>query len=81
MLLKTTWLPGLILYPIVLLLIVNPNRLTDYFSKPVNAFTELGTSFAGLQAVDYLILGSGLIGAIISGFTIKLLRQKGYRMF
>ncbi|AMA71998.1 MULTISPECIES: YuiB family protein [Aneurinibacillus] len=31
--------------------------------------------------VDYVMLTSGLVGAIASGWTIKTLRMKGYRMF
>jgi uncharacterized membrane protein YqjE len=31
--------------------------------------------------VDYVMLISGLLGAIASGWTIKTLRMKGYRMF
>lgn len=83
MLLKTTWLPGAIIYPVVVLLIVNPetNKLVHYFTQPGIAFSELGSSIMGLKFIDYLILGAGLVGAIISGVTIKLLRQKGYRMF
>jgi hypothetical protein len=30
---------------------------------------------------DYVMLTSGLLGAISSGWTIKMLRTKGYRMF
>jgi hypothetical protein len=34
-----------------------------------------------LQFVDYTILSFGLIGAILSGVTVRILRTKGYRMF
>lgn len=34
-----------------------------------------------LQFVDYTILSFGLIGAILSGITVRILRTKGYRMF
>ncbi|GEN35172.1 MULTISPECIES: YuiB family protein [Aneurinibacillus] len=33
------------------------------------------------HVVDYVMLTSGLLGAIASGWTIKILRMKGYRMF
>ncbi|MBN6186661.1 hypothetical protein JQN58_06605 [Aneurinibacillus sp. BA2021] len=33
------------------------------------------------HVVDYVMLISGLLGAIASGWTIKMLRTKGYRMF
>jgi hypothetical protein len=34
-----------------------------------------------LLMVDYIVLTSGLVGAILSGVTIRFLRAKGYRMF
>ena len=34
-----------------------------------------------LLIVDYIVLTSGLVGAILSGVTIRVLRAKGYRMF
>ena len=34
-----------------------------------------------LHTVDIVILASGLVGAIISGFVIKILRKQGYQMF
>ena len=43
----------------------------------VYMFVERG----GLQLVDWIILSAGMIGALLSGWTIKLLRAKGYRMF
>lgn len=38
-------------------------------------------SMGKLLPVDYIILTSGLAGAILSGVTIRTLRAKGYRMF
>ncbi|MBO8171755.1 MAG: hypothetical protein H0Z33_07690 [Bacillaceae bacterium] len=35
----------------------------------------------GMKLIDYIVLGSGLIGAVLSGWTIKTLRNRGYRMF
>ncbi|MGI6126169.1 MAG: YuiB family protein [Planifilum sp.] len=43
----------------------------------VYMFVERG----GLKLVDWIILSAGMIGALLSGWTIKLLRAKGYRMF
>ena len=43
----------------------------------VYKFVERG----GLKPVDWIILSSGMIGALLSGWTIKMLRAKGYRMF
>jgi uncharacterized SAM-binding protein YcdF (DUF218 family) len=65
MLLKTTWLPGAILYPLVVVLMVS------YYGK----------GFSELLFVDIIILFSGLVGTLASGLTIKILREKGYRMF
>ncbi len=38
-------------------------------------------SMGSLLVVDYIILASGLAGAVLSGVTIRMLRAKGYRMF
>jgi hypothetical protein len=43
----------------------------------VYMFVERG----GLKLVEWIILSAGMIGALLSGWTIKLLRAKGYRMF
>lgn len=43
----------------------------------VYMFMESG----GLKPVDWIILSAGMIGALLSGWTIKMLRAKGYRMF
>ena len=43
----------------------------------VYMFVERG----GLKLVDWIILSAGMIGALLSGWTIKTLREKGYRMF
>ena len=37
--------------------------------------------FGQLLTVDYIILTSGLIGALLSGVVIQTLRSKGYKMF
>ncbi|WP_025027961.1 YuiB family protein [Caldalkalibacillus mannanilyticus] len=65
MLLKTTWFPGAILYPLIVVVMVS------YY----------GQGFGSLLMVDIIILSSGLIGALLSGYIIKVLRQRGYRMF
>jgi len=65
MLLKTTWFPGAVLYPIIVVIMV----------------VFYGNGLGSLLAVDIAILLSGLVGALLSGYTIKVLREKGYRMF
>ncbi|EGL84163.1 hypothetical protein CathTA2_0277 [Caldalkalibacillus thermarum TA2.A1] len=81
MLLKTTWLPGLILYPLVVLLIVSDVPLKGYITNPGESLARLGEKLMGLLMVDYIILGAGFIGALLSGLSIQMLRARGYRMF
>lgn len=81
MLLRTTWFPGLIVYPLVVLIIVSDVSFWSYFTQPLQSFAHLGNQLISLKIVDYLILSAGLGGAILSGITIKVLRKKGYRMF
>ncbi len=81
MLLKTTWLPGLIIYPVVVFTIVSDVPFGKYFSEPAQSFARFGERLGGLLFVDYVILTAGLLGAILSGVTIRILRARGYRMF
>ncbi|MET0786468.1 MAG: YuiB family protein [Paenisporosarcina sp.] len=80
MLLRMTWLMAIV-YPIVVILIVDEVDIFDYFTKPVVAFQALGDKLTSLHFADITILTSGLIGAIIAGIVIKLLRKNGYQMF
>lgn len=80
MLLRMTWLMAII-YPVVVVLIIDQVRFYEYFTKPSYAFGLLGEKIVSLHAVDIVILLSGLVGAIISGFVIKALRRQGYQMF
>jgi hypothetical protein len=69
MLMKTTWFPivGYVIFVIALI------------------YWSWGTDFIGALANyslgDYLPLISGLAGAVGSGYVIRLLRQKGFKMF
>jgi hypothetical protein len=81
MLLKTTWFPGVLLYPIVVVLIVNDLNLSQYVASPLSSFAHLGLRFTELPLVDYVILFMGLVGALLSGVAIRMLRVRGYRMF
>lgn len=81
MLLKTTWLPGLLLYPLVVILFVTDVPLGQYVLHPLSSFSRLGEELASLLWVDYLVLGAGLVGAVLSGVSIRMLRQRGFRMF
>jgi len=80
MVLRSTWMMAVI-YPIIVIWIVNPASFTDYFTSPAASFSSIGPSLASLQLVDGLILGSGLIGAIIAGISVRMLRVRGYQMF
>ena len=80
MLLRMTWLMAII-YPIVVILIIDEVKMYEYFTKPKYAFQLLGQKVMALHTVDIVILSSGLVGAIISGIVIKLLRKQGYQMF
>lgn len=72
MLLKTTWFP-IYFYIIVVV------PLAVYWQYDANvSFTA---NLAAYHLVDYLTGIAGLIGSFAGGATIKMLRDKGYRMF
>lgn len=80
MLLRSTWFMAII-YPIIVILIIDKVSFFDYFFKPASAFGQLADRLISLQTADVIILVSGLLGAIIAGLSIKLLRKNGYQMF
>jgi hypothetical protein len=80
MLLKMTWIMAII-YPIIAIFIVDKVRFIEYFQNSKESFIDLGRRMSNLAPADLLIISSGLAGAICAGFTIKLLRKKGYLMF
>ena len=80
MLLRMTWLMALV-YPVVVILIIDEVEFFDYFISPVKAFQALGDKLVSLTLVDIVVLSGGLLGAIIAGFVIKSLRKNGYQMF
>lgn len=80
MLLRMSWIMAII-YPIVAIFIVDKVRFIEYFTNSSSAFRQLGHRFVSLGAADLIILVSGLAGAVVAGFTIKLLRKNGYLMF
>jgi hypothetical protein len=73
MLMKTTWFP---IYGYILLVI----GLLIYWWRDSEAGNFLD-SLAGYSWADYLTAAGGLIGAILSGFAIRTLRSKGFKMF
>lgn len=80
MLLRMTWLMAIV-YPIVVLLIIDDVGFFDYFTDPGNSFSMLGDTLASLTATDIAVLLSGFAGAITSGIVMKVLRKMGYQMF
>lgn len=80
MLLRMSWIMAII-YPIVFIFIVDDVRFIEYFRETGSSFRALGEKVASLAAADISILLSGLLGAILSGVVIRLLRAKGYQMF
>ncbi|HLR81201.1 MAG TPA: YuiB family protein [Bacillota bacterium] len=80
MLLRRTWLMAII-YPFIVVLIVNDASFVDYFTSPMVSFSSAFKRFAGITVVDILILSAGFFGTIVSGYVIKYLRKSGYQMF
>ncbi|WP_028547376.1 MULTISPECIES: YuiB family protein [unclassified Paenibacillus] len=71
MLMKTTWFP---IYGYIALVI----GLVIYWGWETGSLT---TNLSEYSFADYIPAIGGLIGAILSGSTIKSLREKGFRMF
>jgi hypothetical protein len=80
MILRATWVMAII-YPIVVILIVDNTGIFNYFVSPLASFATLGQDLIGLKLVDIIILLSGMTGAVLSGVVIRMLRERGYRMF
>jgi Putative membrane protein len=80
MLLRTTWLMSLV-YPLVVILIIDNVSFWSYFTSPADSFSQLPDRIVALEAFDLIVLLAGLVGTIVAGIVIKILRQKGYQMF
>ncbi len=80
MLLRMTWIMT-IAYPIVILFVIDDVPMVNYFKDPITSFEKMGDKVLHLQVADVLILLAGLAGTIVSGFVMKALRKRGYRMF
>ena len=80
MLLRMTWLMAVV-YPIVVVFIVDDVSFLDYIFKPGSAFPALLDKLQALQIVDIAILSGGFAGAIVAGIVMIILRKNGYRMF
>ncbi|GIO24922.1 YuiB family protein [Oceanobacillus sp. J11TS1] len=80
MLLRRTWLMAC-LYPVIMIFVIDNISFFSYFTNTGEAFSALGDRIVGLTAADIIILLSGFIGTIVSGFVIRFLRKSGYQMF
>ncbi|PKR78113.1 hypothetical protein CEY16_09355 [Halalkalibacillus sediminis] len=80
MLLRATWIMSIV-FPIVVVLIVDEVSIMSYFTSPGSSFAMLGEQLVNLKVFDMIILTAGFIGTIVSGIVIKLLRKNGYQMF
>jgi hypothetical protein len=74
MLMKTTWFP---VYGYIILAI----GLLIYWSRGTESSGGWLAGLAGYSWADYTTAVGGLIGAILSGFAIRTLRDKGFKMF
>jgi purine-cytosine permease-like protein len=80
MLFRSSWIM-VILFPFIAIYFVNKAKLIHYVKNPGETFGNLGNNFSHLGAFDIVILSSGLAGALLAGIVIKMLRNRGYRMF
>src|SRR5699024_12771343 len=80
MILKMTWLMAYV-YPVIVLWIIGRVSLFDYISEPGESFNILWQNIIGISVYDIIILGSGFIGIILAGMTIRYLRKAGYQMY
>ncbi|PYZ92931.1 hypothetical protein CR194_14930 [Salipaludibacillus keqinensis] len=80
MLLRSTWTMAVI-YPIVIFFIVDQSGFFSYFREPSSSFSDLWNSLTALTTADVIILIAGMVGAILSGIAIRMLRSRGYQMF
>lgn len=80
MLLRMTWLMAIV-YPIIVVLIIDEVSFLDYIFKAGTAFPLLLDKLQALHIVDIVILSGGFLGAIVAGIVMIYLRKAGYRMF
>ena len=80
MILKMTWIMAYV-YPVIVLWIIGRVSLFDYIASPGESFGILWENIIGISIYDVVILGSGFIGIILAGMTIRYLRKAGYQMF
>ncbi len=80
MILRSTWVMAVI-YPLIVIFIVDDVKFYEYIISPIVSFSALGQDLIALKLVDIIVLTSGLVGAILAGVVIRMLRARGYQMF
>ncbi|WP_088006535.1 YuiB family protein [Indiicoccus explosivorum] len=80
MLLRVTWFMAIV-YPVVVLLIIDEVGFFDYITDSGRSFSLLGDRAASLAPADIAILTAGFAGAVTAGIVMRILRKMGYRMF
>lgn len=80
MILKTTWLM-VVVYPFIIILLMDEISTFNYLTQPVQSFQAAYQGITSLGLPDILMLSGGFIGVILAGFTIRFLRNAGYKMF
>ncbi|MGL4521211.1 MAG: YuiB family protein [Bacilli bacterium] len=80
MILRTKW-AMLFVYPFAIVAMIDGVATWDYVFAFSKAVQSLQAAIASLTVVDLIIFASGLVGCILAGLTMGLLRKRGYQMF
>jgi len=72
MLMKTTWFPAYLF-----VIVIVPAVIISYWKSDLSFLGNI----EAYSLVDMLTACAGLVGAIISGTTIRMLRRSGFKMF
>ncbi|WP_085991481.1 YuiB family protein [Oceanobacillus senegalensis] len=80
MLIRKTWLMA-VLYPFIVILMIDNLSTWEYIASPGQAFSSLGNILGNLTAYDIVLFVFGFLGTIVAGYVMKLLRRSGYQMF
>lgn len=80
MLLRSTWIMA-VLYPAVIWFLIDDAGFFSYFTNPGGSFSTLGENLIALTTADIIILIAGMVGAVLAGIAIRMLRTRGYQMF
>lgn len=80
MILKVTWLMAFV-YPFIVIFLMDGISTYAYITNPGESFSAAWDGIINLSLPDILMLGSGFVGIIAAGYTIRYLRKAGYQMF